>query len=130
MGDPIRPQAAVPPSQAETCRNRRSIRMETACRLIDFAVTRSLVLAAVVALFRGDVTPETVGLIWAVANLLQCRCRRSGPGVAPAQAVERSEGQGCTTGHGAVSTCGCCPSAARGPGSEDLNRHAGSEDPA
>jgi len=71
MGNPIHHPTQAPTNHAETYRHHRSERLDTACRLIDFALTRGLALAAVVALFRGEVTPEAIGLIGAVAYLLR-----------------------------------------------------------
>ena len=71
MGDPIRQPAPIPAEQTDTGRRFRSMRLDATCWLIDFVVTRGLALAAAVALLRGEATPATAGVIWAVAYLLR-----------------------------------------------------------
>jgi hypothetical protein len=82
MGAPSHDPAQTPANHPDTSRHQRSEGLDAADRPIDFALTRALALAAVVALFHGKVTLEAIGLIGVVAYLLRQQDRwpgRKGP---------------------------------------------------
>jgi hypothetical protein len=76
MGDPIRkpakprPATRVRASRAQL-RRRRPGRLERAYLLLDFMVTRLLVVAVTLAILRGQVTKEAAAAIWASYWLLR-----------------------------------------------------------
>jgi hypothetical protein len=73
MGDPVRKSAktsSVKQAHASRTLRRRPIRLDHACQLVDFAVSRLLALVMTIAIARGQVTAEMVAAIWAVYYLL------------------------------------------------------------
>jgi hypothetical protein len=73
---PARSSSAKPPGSSRAAAGRRRARVNRACELVDFAVTRLLVLVVVVAIARGQVTREVVAAIWASYCVLRNPPRR------------------------------------------------------
>lgn len=73
---PARPSSAKPPGPSRAAERRRQTRINRACDLVDFAVTRLLVLVVMVAIARGQVTAELVAAIWATYRVLRNLPRR------------------------------------------------------
>jgi hypothetical protein len=79
MGDPVRKPAKTSPAKPASSSRaaaRRPRAKSRVCELVDFAVTRLLALAVVVAVARGQASPELAAVLWAVSHLLKRTRRR------------------------------------------------------
>ncbi|HEV8650913.1 MAG TPA: hypothetical protein VG276_16320 [Actinomycetes bacterium] len=78
MGDPIRkPAKTTPAKQVGTSRAaRRRPTVDHLFQLIDYAVTRLLALAVIIAIARGRASAELAAVLWAVYHLLKITRRQ------------------------------------------------------
>jgi hypothetical protein len=68
---PARSSSAKRSDSSRAALGWRRVRVNRACELVDFAVTRLLVLVVVVAIARGQMTAEVVAAIWASYRVLR-----------------------------------------------------------
>jgi hypothetical protein len=78
MGDSIRkPAKTTPANQVGTSKAApRRTTIDHLCQLVDYAVTRLLALAVVIAVARGHASAELAAVLWAVYHLLKITQRQ------------------------------------------------------